>query len=304
MKMTRPGFLGNFVPLLDAVRAVASRIAISDRDADTLGKLNRVSRESPFELQLARSQVKSRIAQAQAADLLLMHLNQAASMRPAWFDASHGYPLRDEGVARFGMEALLAFASGKLVMSAERRGGQASADGVADLSAANLGFEANELIAFLDSVGVLHSLESMTRPEFEMGSTQNQTSEDSARLEDMALLSSSGPPNQNVKATVRPGQKAVSLIVSDFMFRGPLKDVLESAVQNARDINSYAAAFAELYRMAVPRDRPPPLQGVNAVDHEVLWMDKDPDVPEAFTEAQMARRYKTAKDRARRRMST
>lgn len=34
MKMTRPGLLGNFIRLIDAVRAVANQIPVSDKDAD------------------------------------------------------------------------------------------------------------------------------------------------------------------------------------------------------------------------------------------------------------------------------
>jgi len=166
MKTTRQGLLGNFVPLHDVVRAVADRIAVSDEDAHPFRRRLTDPTGSPLEAQIASSQIKAVAAQSRAACMLLEVLDRPPSPRPEWHDTSLGHPRANEGAARRGLEILVAlsrvdFSPGRSAMRGQPDSLAAPRD---ELAGDSIGFEANALVEFLDSIGLPHALGPADRP--------------------------------------------------------------------------------------------------------------------------------------------
>lgn len=96
-----------FVPLSDVLREAATRVPVSDEDADIRRGMNRPALSSdPLIAQLELAPIKGLLGQARAACALLAKLNRPSTERPHWVDASSGYPLLDDSVSSDGLKYL------------------------------------------------------------------------------------------------------------------------------------------------------------------------------------------------------
>lgn len=97
-----------FVPLSDVLREAATRVPVSDEDADIRRGMNRPALSSdPLMAQLELAPIKVLLGQARAARALLAKLNRPSTERPHWADVSSGYPLLDDSVSGDGLKFLV-----------------------------------------------------------------------------------------------------------------------------------------------------------------------------------------------------
>ncbi len=263
---------GNFIPLNRVVEAIANLIPISDEDADGYRSLNEVAGADPFQASAQRSRVKAVLRSSNAAGQLLRLLNQPQPMRPSWWHITEGYPLLDDQVHKEGMQILVNLERLSLSLLSAVSPWRSISNGDAQSKCtetqrdALIGFDLNEVIAFLDAKGVMHML------GHEIKSVGFHV--------DLNAKVQSAQLAQAAKAGSRRN------------FRGPLAEVLQLAVSKARDKDDHRsvfAAFCELAQMAKP---PFPLLGFNAPDCEVLWRGDDPDTHKIFKLKEMKSRIR------------
>lgn len=310
MKQIRDGLHGNFLSLDRAVRAVASRVKISDEEVDGRRGLNRSS-EDGFKTQLDRTVIRNVLCQARAAGILFRLLNQPSSSLPNWQDSAiGGFPIFDNGVSREGLEILARWAqSGAgFRLQGGSWAGQGSQGSRMDTLPApsrlvQIGFDIDDLIRFLNANGIEHNLGeplngSSAHPAAASGQGLTILREPSvANVSGHAnsQVAARGPTEAEVVDSSRPTQGGFSRPLPRFEFRGPLSEVLHLAVKTAADPYRYQSAYAALRELARVSKPPIPLLGYNESDDEVLWNNGDPTCPATFTVENMKSRYRSMK---------
>lgn len=176
MKAKRSPILGNFSPLDRTLEAVASCISIEDSDADSHRSLNCRANDDPLHVKTQRKPIKQRLANAKAAEHLLRVLNKPANQRPEWREVTAGVALRDDSVGKQGLQWLIAHQqqAWRTVPDVHTKYDKLkevpAVPKVPEATFAHrIGFDIDELIAFLDREGILHSLGPVNSTE--MGKT-------------------------------------------------------------------------------------------------------------------------------------
>jgi hypothetical protein len=285
MKEIRPGLHGNFLSLDRAVRAVASRVKISDEEVDARLGLNRIDKNE-FQTTLDRTAIRSVLGPARAAGILFRHLSQPSPARPNWQDSAiGGFPIVDDGVSREGLEILARWARSEAEFRLQggpwsEHGGRVPCMEVlpGPSRLMQIGFDVDDLIHFLNASGVDHSL--------------------GEPLNDSSMPSAMNPGGNSNTASARSTRGRSGRSLPSFKFRGPLSEVLLMAVERAVDPRRYQSAFEALREIARPDSRPIPLLGYNESDDEVLWNNGDRDHPATFTVKDMKSRYRSMKPKS------
>lgn len=311
MRRIRAGLHGNFLSLDRAVRAVAACLEISGDEVEERRGLNR-SDDEDVQTRLDRSVIRRVLSEAKAAGILLRHLNQPARFRPSWRDASiGGFPILDEGVSREGLEMLARWALVEASFELHRShwAGQGEPDlcmgqlpGASRL--VHIGFDIDDFIHFLDSIGVGHNLgKAMNAPSAPAAVEPGQVSTIAQGAPQAGATDTTIAQPSALGSNQSPGGDASQQIASvaskplpTFNFRGPLSEVLHLAVKNAADPRRYTAAYEALRELARAKDPPIPLLGYSAAGDEVLWNNGDRDSPASFTKENMKSRYRSMKD--------